>query len=72
MDKYISQQPDPAPRLDRLKEFPEHWDSVKDFELDEYDKAAAFAMDLSMTKKTLLEMAIFEEGEKLSESPRDE
>lgn len=39
------------------------WDSVKYFDLDEYDKAAAYAMDLSMTKKSVDELAIFEDGQ---------
>jgi hypothetical protein len=69
MDKYISQQPDPSPRLDSLKTIPEHWDTVKDFELDDYDKVTAFAMDLSLTKKTPLEMAVFEEGKQISGEP---
>jgi hypothetical protein len=40
----------------------EGWDPVRDFELNEYDKASAFAMDLSMMKKTPLEMAVFDDG----------
>jgi hypothetical protein len=44
-------------------DIPEHWNAVKDFELDEYDKAAAYAMDLCMEKKHLTEMAIFDNGE---------
>ena len=47
---------DPLPQLD------EHWEGIKDFELDEYDKATAFAMDLSMEKKTPTELAVFEDG----------
>jgi len=39
-----------------------HWESVKDFELNEYDIACAYAMDLSMAKRTVTEVAVFEDG----------
>jgi hypothetical protein len=51
----------------------EHWGAVKDFELDEYDKAAAYAMDLSMEKKSQAEMVVFDNGEvvKAYQAPRN-
>lgn len=46
----------------------EHWDSVRDFELDEFSRASAFASDLSITEKTQVEMAVFEEGKCVTEN----
>lgn len=39
------------------------------FALHESEQAHEFAMKLSLTKRFPVEMAVFEDGEKLSESP---
>lgn len=41
------------------------WEPVKDFPLNESEQANEFAMKLSMTKRIPVEMAVFEDGEKL-------
>lgn len=38
------------------------WEQVAQFDLHEYDKACAFAMDLSMTKKAVTELVVFDDG----------
>jgi hypothetical protein len=45
------------------------WEPVRDFGLHESEQANEFAMKLSLTKRVPVEMAVFEDGEKLSESP---
>lgn len=58
--RYIAEAP--VGNVHKLSKEPEHWEAVRDFELDEYDKACAFATDLSMTKRPVTELAIFENG----------
>lgn len=62
VQKWDSSVPTSDARSDR-------WDPVRDFEIEDYDKATAFAMDLSQTKKTPTEMAVFEDGKPLSSAP---
>jgi hypothetical protein len=45
------------------------WEPVKDFGLYESNEANEFAMKLSMTKRVPVEMAVFEDGEKLGPDP---
>lgn len=50
------------------------WEPIRDFDLDEYDKAAAYAMDLSMEKKSQAEMVVFDNGDmvvKAYQAPRN-
>ena len=44
------------------------WDPVMTFELNESEQANEFAMKLSLTKRDPVEMVVFEDGQKLSES----
>lgn len=44
------------------------WEPVKNFGLYEANEADEFAMKLSMTKRTPVELAAYEDGEKISES----
>lgn len=41
------------------------WEPVRDFGLHESEQAHEFAMKLSLTKRIPVEMAVFEDGEKL-------
>lgn len=43
------------------------WENVRDFSLSETDQAHAFAMGLSLTKRVPVEIAAYEDGEKISE-----
>jgi hypothetical protein len=38
------------------------WEPMVDFNLDEYDKACAYAMDLSRDKREIKEVAVFDDG----------
>jgi hypothetical protein len=42
------------------------WEPVKDFGLHESEQANEFAMKLSMSKRVPVELAVFEDGEKLA------
>ena len=42
------------------------WEPVRDFALNESVQANEFAMKLSLSKRDPVEMAVFEDGEKLS------
>lgn len=44
------------------------WELVMNFELHESEQANEFAMKLSLTKRVPLEIALYEDGKKLSES----
>jgi hypothetical protein len=43
------------------------WEVVRNFPLNESEQAHAFAMSLSLTKRIPVEMAVFEDGQKLSD-----
>lgn len=47
------------------------WEPVRDFGLHESEQAHEFAMKLSLTKRIPVEMAVFEDGEKLSRGSCD-
>lgn len=41
------------------------WEPVRDFGLHESEQANEFSMKLSLTKRVPVEMAVFEDGEKI-------
>lgn len=41
-----------------------NWEPIKDFELDDMDKATAFAIDASLSVRHTLELAMFEDGKR--------
>jgi hypothetical protein len=45
------------------------WEPVREFPLNESEQANEFAMKLSLTKRVPVEMAVFEDGEKLVPVP---
>lgn len=39
------------------------WKDVKDFDLDEGEQAMSFAMNLTLSKKAFVELAVYEDGQ---------
>lgn len=56
----------PINETQRLWKEPEHWEPIRDFEIREYPQACDYAMYLSMEKKPVHQVVVFEDGAEVS------